>query len=189
MSNLERRAKPLIEPMVRGQNKTLDPPEQLEVATWASKTVLALEYREPGTVVARPEDRRLIMNQLHPPPHHCVRLAYRDAVGESLVAKMFVARTDDSESDRPDVFAVLLGIGFLLVQVWGGHGHPGAGVTKLGYQTDRTAMVWPPIPRGVQWPPKVAVPEEDFDELAREVIAWADDSPEMAEWRRRRTGG
>lgn len=67
MSRLERQAKPFIAPMVRGQRTTLEPAEQLVVATWASKTILAVEYHEPEMVVARPEDRVLVMDQLQPP--------------------------------------------------------------------------------------------------------------------------
>jgi len=188
MGDLEARAKPLIEPMVRGQRTTLKPADQVEVATWASKTVLALEYHEPDTVVARPEDRRLVMEELRPPSHHRVRLAYRDAVGESLIAKMLVARSLDAEDERPDAFAVLFGIGFLVVQVWGGHGaDTGPGLAVTGTKIDRAVTIWPPVPTAVEWPPYVAIPEEEFDELAREVIPWAD-APDMAEWRRRREG-
>lgn len=99
---------------------------------------------------------------------------------------MLVARSEDAENERPDVFAVLLGIGFLVAQVWGGHGARGPGLTQAGTRTDRTVMVWPPLPRRVEWPPNKAVSEEEFDELAREVITWADDSPDIAKWRERR---
>jgi hypothetical protein len=187
MADLEGRAKPLIEPMVRGQRTTLDLAQQVEVATWASKTVLALEYHEPDTVVARPQDRRIVMEQLRPPSHHRVRLAHRDAVGESLVAKMLVARTEDAENERPDAFAVLFGIGYLLLQVWGGHGaDTGPGLAATGTKIDRAVMIWPPVPTAVEWPSNVPIADEEFDEVAREVIPWADDSPDMAEWRRRR---
>lgn len=91
--------------------------QQLEVASWASKTTLALEYFEPETVVGRLEDCTLVMEHLQPPAHHCVRLACRDAVTESLVAKRLIARSEDAENERPNVFAVLLGIGLLVVQV------------------------------------------------------------------------
>ena len=101
--------------------------------------------------------------------------------------KTLVARSEDAEDERPDAFAVLLGIGFLIVQVWGGHGaDTGSGLTIAGTKIDRALMVWPPVPTPVQWPPAVAIPEEDFDDLAQAVIPWADDSPDMAAWRQRR---
>lgn len=184
MAALEGRVKPIMEPMVRGQRVTLSPVEQLEVATWASKTVFALEAHEPTTALALVEDRQLIRTELRPPFHHRVRLAHRDEVGESLVLKMLVAQSEDAKDDRPDTFASLLGIGFLLIQVWGGHGaDTGPGLAQVGTKIGRAVMIWPPVPVSVEWPPVTPVREEDFDEFAREVVPWADDSPDLAEWR------
>jgi hypothetical protein len=189
MSELEERVKPIMEPMIRGQRVTLDVEQQLDVATWASKTVAALEFHEPTTVITRPEDRHLIREQLRPPHHHLVRLAYRDEYLESLVVKTLVARSDEAPDERPDSFATLLGIGFVIIQVWGGHGaDTGGGLTRTGTTIDRAVMVWPPVPRAIDWPPPTPIPEDDFDDLAREVIMWADDSPDLAAWRATRRG-
>jgi hypothetical protein len=71
--------------------------------------------------------------------------------------------------------------------VWGGHGtETGPGLALTGTKIDRAVMIWPPVPTAMEWPPRVAIPEEEFDAFTREVIPWADDSPDMAEWRRRR---
>ena len=184
LSDLERRVKPVMEPMVRGRGVTLSMEQQIDVATWASKTVAALEFHEPTTAVTKPEDRRLIRGELRPPHHHLVRLACRKEYLEALVVKTLVARTADADDARPDAFATLVGIGFLIVQVWGGHGaDTGGGLTRMGTQTDRAVMVWPPVPPSVTWPPLTPIAEEEFDNLAREVIPWANDSPELTAWR------
>src|SRR5262245_48432062 len=52
MSRMESRNKPLIEPMIRGEHVRLSVAEQVEVATWASKTAMVLEYHERGTVIS-----------------------------------------------------------------------------------------------------------------------------------------
>ncbi|MEZ5343767.1 MAG: hypothetical protein R2706_20730 [Acidimicrobiales bacterium] len=187
MSELEQRVQPLIGPMVGGHRTTLDPRQQLEVATWASKTMMALEFHEPGTSVTTPADRTLMRSELRPPHHHRVRLAYRDAYSESLVAKMLVAGTENAKDSQPDCFALLLAIGFLVVQVWGGHGtSTEVEPDFVGTERRRTLSVLPPVPRTVSWPPSVSVSDEDLDALAREPISWADDSPELATWREMR---
>jgi hypothetical protein len=160
----------------------LDVREQLDLATWASKTVLAFEFHEPTTVVSKQEDRELVRTELRPPHHHLARIAYRDTYHESFVGKVLVARTDRAEDDRPNAFSALLGIGHLIIQVWGGHGADTDGLAVVGTRSNRSIMIWPPVMTAVDWPPQ-STPEESFDELAREVIPWADDSPGLAEWR------
>lgn len=75
LSDLERRVRPVMEPMIRGRGVTLSLEHQIDVATWVSKTVAALEFHEPATAVTRPQDRRLIREELRSPHHHLVRLA------------------------------------------------------------------------------------------------------------------
>lgn len=187
MAAIEGRARPVLEAMIRGRRVSLDIHQQLDVAAWASKTIAALEFHEPSTVVTRQEDRDLIRRELRPPHHHRVRLAHRSEVGESLIAKMLVARSATAPDDRPDAFVTTLGIGFLVVQVWGGHGSDtGEGLTRTGTSASRAVMVWPPVMGTVSWPPAMPVEEEDLDAFTREVIIWADDSPDLAAWRSRR---
>lgn len=188
MSALENRVKPFFEPMVRGQKVVLTLEQQVDLATWASKTVIAMEYHEPSTAVSTPEDRSLVRTERRPPHHHRARLAHRDEMHESLIVKTLVARSEPAAADDPpDAFATLLVLGFCVIQVWGGHGtDPGPGLTQPGTKIGRAIMIWPPTMHAVEWPPVIPVPEEELDDLAREVIPWADDSPDLAEWRETR---
>ena len=187
MSQLEGRIKPIMAPMIRGARVTLNTEQQVDLATWASKTVAALEYHEPTSVVTRPKDRELIRTELRPPHHHRVRLAYRSECSESLVLKTFVARSAGAEDEGPDSFATLIAIGFLLIQVWGGHGaDTGVGLTRAGTKIGRAIMLWPPVMGAVEWPPVQPIPESDLDAFAREVIPFTEDSPEYAAWKQRR---
>jgi hypothetical protein len=57
------------------------------------------------------------------------------------------------------------------------------GLRQFGTKIGRAIMIWPPVPPAVTWPPAHAIPEEELDEFAREVILWPDDSPDLAAWR------
>jgi hypothetical protein len=60
MAAMEAIAKPVLEPMIRGDRTALGPQQQLDVAAWAAMTVVALEQHEPSTTITLPEDRELI---------------------------------------------------------------------------------------------------------------------------------
>jgi hypothetical protein len=191
MSDVEGTARPVLEPMIRGKQVSLSAQRQLDVAAWAAKTAIALEHHEPTATITLREDRHLVREQLRPPQHHRVRLAYRDAYLEPLVVKTLVGRSDTAADERPDVFITLIALGFLLVHVWGGHGAPPSkGFTTTGTQLDRALTVWPPIIGTVVWPPRVPVNDEDMDDFTAEVAPWTDESPGVADWRamRRVTG-
>lgn len=184
MASLEGRVKPWMERMMRGEPVVLDIRQQLDLATWASKTIVTLEFHEPTTVIARPEDRELIRSEGRPPHHHVVRVAHRKEYEEALLLHALVARSEDASDERPDAFGVLMGIGHLLIQVWGGHGaDTGEPLRRYGMKIGNALMVWPPVPRNVEWPPAVPITDESFDAFAREVLPWRTESPDLAAWR------
>jgi hypothetical protein len=130
--------------MIRGQRHDLSPQQQVDIAAWASKTVVAPESHEPSALVTLAEDRDLIRTERRPPAHYRVRLACRDEVHEPLLLNTRVGRSDDPVGEEPDVIATLLCLGFLLVQVWGGHGDAGSGLARAGTNNGRALMIWPP---------------------------------------------
>jgi hypothetical protein len=85
MSKLERRAQPIMAPMIRGETVRLTGTEQLEVAAWAAKTFMVSEFHGSGPVVNRPEDRRLLRQLLRPPAHHRIRLASDESMDRQPV--------------------------------------------------------------------------------------------------------
>lgn len=187
MSALEGAAKKLLEPMIRGQRVTLEPAQQIEVATWASKAVMAMETHEPTTVVAAPQDRECVRTLNHPPAHHRTRISYRSEVNESLIVKTLVASTEQGSDATPNAFSTLLAMGFLVIHVWGGPGVPDpAALQREGTKIGNAIMLWPPVPNPVGWPPVRAVEEEDLDEFAHAAIPWAHPSPSLEEWRSKR---
>jgi hypothetical protein len=189
MARMEGQIRPIVEPMIRGRVTSLSVEDQINIATWASKTSVALESHEPTTLVTLPQDRALIRTQLRPPAHHRGRLAYRESVRESLIVKTLVGSSEDAEEGVPgvpDVFARLIGLGFLFVQVWGGHGSGGSGLATVGTINGRAIMIWPPTPGTARWPPAIPIEESEFDDFAAEVTRWPDDSPGLEAWRQMR---
>jgi hypothetical protein len=189
MSSLENKSKPVIEPMIRGEEVVLNPKQQLQIATWASKTVVAFESNEPTSLVTLPGDRDLIRTEQRPPAHHRVRLAARSEVRESMMVTFRIGRSVDAPDEKPDVFATVITLGFLRLQVWGGHGNPGSGLSQAGSSSPQAVMIWPPTPRAVTWPPPQSVDDAEFDAFATEVIPWDDDGPGLEEWRQMRRPG
>ncbi len=190
MSDLETLVQPTLGEMIRGRAVTLTPADQVDIAAWASKTAMALEAYEPSTSVSRPEDRALVRDHCRPPEHHRIRLACRDEYFEPVLTKFSVARSASAPDDRPDTFAFTIAIGFLIVQVWGGHGAEiPSGLAQGGTKIGRAFMVWPPVPSSVSWPTAHALTDDELESFAREVIPWAEDAPGVAEWRGRRSPG
>jgi hypothetical protein len=91
MGDVEHAIKPTLAPMIRGQKVLLGPQDQITIASWSSKTAIALEFFEPRMAVTTEDDRRLLSSQLRPPHHHRVCLARAD-VYKSLMVKTLVGQ-------------------------------------------------------------------------------------------------
>lgn len=78
MARLESQAEPVLTPMILGTPTphALDPPAQLLVATWATKTSYVFEcVFDEGHRTSSAADRRFLMERLMPPPSVRVRIA------------------------------------------------------------------------------------------------------------------
>jgi hypothetical protein len=187
MSLLELAVKDKLGAMIRGQSVLLEPREQLAIATWASKTAIAMEAYEPVMAVSTKDDRDLLVSQLRPPNHHRVRLGHRADVYESLMVKSAVARSTTARAEAPDAFATMFVIGWLVIHIWGGSGAPtNDEALGVGWRTSQAIMVWPPIMSDVTWPPATSLRDDELDRSLRDVLYWADDSPTLATWRQSR---
>lgn len=174
MSDIEGEAKPILEPMIIGRPCTLSLEDQLSVATWATKTAMVLEYIRSDLFVTTEEERRVLAGGHRPPDGFRVRLAAMKAVGEQgLRIATFVASSDSSEG-VPDTLCTTVVIGCLVVQVWGGSGSGPTDLQRPGIVMDEAAMVWPPVPGQVTWPPRVPLTDSRLEEFIREPIPGAD---------------
>ncbi len=68
MAKLEREAKPVLLPLIQGKATTIGPPEEILIATWATKTAIVLD-----ATLSKEEDRfpkpeaEIVREQLRPP--------------------------------------------------------------------------------------------------------------------------
>lgn len=95
MADVEGEAKPILEPMISGKPCMLSLGDQLNVATWATKTAIVLEYVRSDLFVTTEAERRVIADDRRPPDAFRVRLAATAAVGDQgLRIATFVAASD-----------------------------------------------------------------------------------------------
>ena len=174
MADVEGEAKPILEPMISGKPCMLSLGDQLNVATWATKTAMVLEYMRSDLFVTTKAERRVIADDRRPPDGFRVRLAATAAVGDQgLRIATFVAASDPSEG-VPDVLCTTIVIGHLVVQVWGGSGSGTTDLQRPGTVIAEAAMVWPPVPGPVSWPPRVSLTGSRLEEFIREPLPGAD---------------
>ena len=186
MGQLEDVVRDKLAAMVLGHQVSLDVNEQIDIAAWSAKASMGIERYEPTLAVTRSADRQLLASQGRPPSHYRVRLAHRAEVHEALRINSLVARSDTAPSPAPDAIATMLVLGWLVIQVWGGHGAP-TSVEEfgVGWRTDEGIVVWPPVMSEVVWPPVTAMSEEALDQSFRDLLHWAEDSPELKAGRER----
>jgi hypothetical protein len=187
MSDLEGIAIPLVGPMLEGEAVSLTPAQQLDVATWAAKTFMVLEFHGVGSVVATADERALLMSRTRPPANVAIRIARRGWVSEDDVRVQFrnlLASDDRDEDAAPNLFSTTLVLGELIVQGWGGAAHPPHKMTEMGSVSVEAIVLWPPVPSTVRWPPAVAV--TDFEVFCRAPFPGTPDGTVLADWRRRK---
>ena len=188
MANLEGKVKPLLECMIRGETVSLSMNDQLDLATWSAKTVAAIEFHEPTTVVLAQDERELIRAERRPPHNQRIRIAHRSTYEpEPFMFRMSVGSADGPDTKRPNVFACLLAFGHVIIHVWGGRGAEMDPLfSKSGSKFGAAQMIWPPVPSTTTWPPDVSIADDTIDAFATEVLPQADDAPSLAEWRQSR---
>jgi len=67
MSGLQTETKPILVPLLRGQQITLSEPRQRQLATWVAMTVICAEYLQPASVSIPVTARRLLFTSRTPP--------------------------------------------------------------------------------------------------------------------------
>jgi hypothetical protein len=69
MSELEQEAKPILEPLIRNTESTLDSRQQLIIATWVVKTSMVFDiHRSPDNPFYQPVQTSHLFNNQTPPP-------------------------------------------------------------------------------------------------------------------------
>ena len=156
MGQKETLVKPFLTPMMTGGfPNSLTPSMQLDLADWAVKTALVLNYLRPY--------RRPIPNSEYPAfralstplPRQLVWIGHRDPRRDNLVVKSYFGKTPDPRDDESNEgwpYLCTFSIGFVVLQVFG-HTMPLTLNIELGDDHPRVMKMIYPVQRRVEWPP------------------------------------
>jgi hypothetical protein len=121
MSAMEGRMKPLITPMITGSPLVLTPAQQIDLATWATKSAIVLETTTPGVDHSRFDEASVLKGPLGRPPNH-VRVFATAVEGEIPPISFFCARAHllaNNEQVVGNVHLYTIQVGMLVLQVIG----------------------------------------------------------------------
>jgi hypothetical protein len=181
MSRMQERAKPILVPLIRGEDRTLDAKEQGAVSGWAALLVIIAEYAHRDWVSVPVVDRAWIKSSSLAPPNWLVWAGRFIAPhGESRMSRSVFPIVSNAE------FATLAGregvrlfngqastflVGQLLV-------HTLSAPRRLRFTLDpklelKLRLICPPR-RQVEWPPGAISEDEyvDLTQAVRQRIFW-----------------
>jgi hypothetical protein len=159
MNSLENEVRPVLGPLIRGEDVLLDVAKQLVLARWMAKTSVLVEHLHRGSVVLGPSDLEEIRSTGNAPIGYHMRLAYIEdpstIAAELLMSNAYMqplgSLAVDAEVSDVNAFAVTMSLGHFAVSL-----HGGPGVVRPGRWADGShhpLMLWPPTPAGIRWPP------------------------------------
>ncbi len=158
MSRLEERVRPILEPLILGEPRTLSRSDQETLAFWATKTLLGFQSIDhPTTKWARPEDYAALHEAQAPLPYSQVWLGATDDGGGGW-QRAHEIRLRGNTSDRIDGFGATLSIGHAVFYLLIGYGRRVG--TRLRYQAAFALKeIWPSAREELKWPPAVRLPK------------------------------
>lgn len=179
MSELEGRAKPLLEPLISGHARTLTPTDQMALALWATKTSISLLYASKAPEGAEILHRAAVFDG-RVPPNTGIWLAAYSADPPSYTSwirtRTMEMRAENHQEDIHLGQFVTLTIGHYAHQVlltpsaWA--------FRKLDALVPPGAqMFFRPVPQqsDVHWPPERALSSVDLARFADAFVSWISD--------------
>jgi hypothetical protein len=144
MSQLEMRAKPLLEPMFDGEPVTLERDEQAVVAAWTVKTLMMLDLWQPDPEAFSPTHHQQLHRSAAPPSDTAVLLAFVDRPTQHTFYAL--------PGEKPgELHRLTMNVGCLVGQVRLG---AAGGAVQNGSEAKRSAVqVWPRGGDPIDWPP------------------------------------
>lgn len=161
MSVLEQTTRPLLEPMILGHRAFLSVTDQIQIARWATMKAAVADSR-PDTPVeglASEAIRAAIYERGEPPIDMKVRLAAFDEPFTVMFSMPHGTGTGKAGQYLAQ-WCTSFVFGHLVVQIAARTGTTKPGVLEQlprGEHDGRTFTVWPPMPSGVEWPPRIVL--------------------------------
>jgi hypothetical protein len=175
-------AQPVLEPMILGRPSTLDAPQQLIAAIWATKTLLLLQRSHKHDKRSIPDrEYRWFRQHRWPLQNEQVWLGRHDGTGDWPVGyhhyafELFNAATGETV-DSPDEshgYAAAFSVGYLFFRAFGHTIDNGPKIMPGGPFSGVLRQIWPTDGAPVDWPPPISVPG---NEGMHETIAVLDRS-------------
>ena len=178
LSNFENKAvKPLATPLIEGnQDVIIKPAEQWTLAAWAFKMALLLEIaaKENPHPFFTAAERKQFRETLIPSEKVRVFLAkyqYGQHPAHAAIPLHTLTRHDDQQPFHLKISTITAGC--LAMQVMSVRSRTSGELVYAssemefvfeGKGPDAIVPIWPPTGRGVRWPPKEALTQEDIEE-------------------------
>jgi hypothetical protein len=169
---LESRSAELLTPMIQAHPHTLAMPEQIVVATWATKTAMVIEQTLGGGRYFSLDQRQHVMN--HDSPPGLLRIVAAAVEGEipPLGYRCVRAEVEDNGAHVCDLHLYTLQIHTLVLQIVRPDNPPppNYGALKtLAVPRDIEVPLWPPTD-GFFWPPEKSLDNDGLSQYAARIV-------------------
>ncbi len=168
MSALDETAKPILRPLVNGEEVELSKDGLANLAAWASKSTITAEFLARSEVAIPEPDRRHLMNRLTPPPHWTIYIAPYHGELWHTGYHHFAIRLDQRgsvEVGPKNAQTTLLGLGRLLIHV---STFPSDLLLKIEALKSARSFrkIWPPSDQVISWPTERFINDAAAGEVA-----------------------
>lgn len=188
LSVLEGHAKPILISLIRGEKCRLGPDDLNILSTWAAKTAMTAEYKQPRPDGTTQEERAFLKQKKRPPPHWLVWVAAYDGTGwDDLTLFQSRGNLRESPIHRSGaavhyIQATTFGMGHVIFHIIGTT-WPESEAVFRGRENSGLIRVWPSYPRSVLWPPTTNLTDPQVGEVAHVLNRTFDNSLNpLARW-------
>lgn len=199
MSQRDQAVIPLLGPMINGRAVSLDPSQQVEIATWASMKALCIDgdYRYEDAGMSSNAARAAVYERGEPPIHFGVRLAAYAVPGRFGLVRPY-GRGTGGAGQALTGWVMTMVVGHLVLQVEGRTGSLESGILELapgGLHSGDMFTCWPPQQGSCEWPPPIALGNAQLAEFGaipmpdladqpsyRQFVECFSDEPEHCDW-------
>jgi hypothetical protein len=186
MSKLEQAVRPILSPLIRGEEMVLSQDQQRVLATWIAKTAMTAEYRYP-TVIAIPQvQRHALMSKCEPPEGWLVGIGHykgrkwRDAV----LYRQMLAIAPIEKLDEPHagdyVQTTCFGLGALFIQTMSLPFALDDQELPLDETQNPIRQIWPLTKQEIIWPPSTRLDDTAATNTVTGMVrAFGFDAPKL----------
>ncbi len=167
MCNLEDVSKPVLRPLIHGEETDLTEEDQRQISTWFAKTVFTTEFLGGPPYYFTNEDRLNFMTNLQIPyPVVFFLSAYLGPLNITVHKSHLPLLLSSEGNDGPisvDSYSATVSIKHLVLQVFALKGAENLGSVKTNFAIhwkDTFVQIWPIRSERVKWPPPLAFDDD-----------------------------